>query len=202
MANVDLKNDNVVDVERHPLPPFLPENGRVLMLGSFPPQRKRWCVDFFYPNFTNDMWRVMGLVFYGDALRFVDVENKVYRKEEIVAFLCEKGIGLYDTACAVRRLMDNASDKDLEVVERTDVEALLEKMPMCRVIVTTGQKATETICEQYGAAVPKVGTFSEFLLGGNRFRLYRMPSTSRAYPLALAKKAAAYGAMFAEVLGV
>ena len=192
-------NNKIIPIERHPLEPFLPENGRVLMLGSFPPQRKRWCVDFFYPNFSNDMWRVMGLVFYADALHFVDVENKVYRKDEIVAFLNEKGIGIFDTACAVRRLADNASDKDLEVVEATDVVALLRKMPLCGTIVTTGQKATETICEGFGVVVPKVGSYSEFVLDGRCFRLYRMPSTSRAYPLALAKKAEVYGRMFSEV---
>mgnify|MGYP003329557287 CR=1 FL=1 len=192
---------NNISVERHPLEPFLPENGRVLMLGSFPPQRKRWCVEFYSPNFTNDMWRVMGLVFYGNALRFVDVERKTYRLEDIVAFLKEKGIGLFDTASAVRRLKDNASDKDLEVVTPTDVEALLRRMPLCRTIVTTGQKATETICQRYGVEMPKVGSFSAFELHGEQFRLYRMPSTSRAYPLALAKKAEAYKQMFSLEIG-
>ena len=37
-------------VEHHPLEPFLPENAVLLMLGSFPPQKKRWSMDFFYPN--------------------------------------------------------------------------------------------------------------------------------------------------------
>ena len=41
-------------VEWHPLIPFLPENARVLFLGSFPPLRNRWCIDFYYPNFIND----------------------------------------------------------------------------------------------------------------------------------------------------
>lgn len=36
--------------ELHPLEPFLPANARVLMLGSFPPKRIRWSMDFFYPN--------------------------------------------------------------------------------------------------------------------------------------------------------
>ena len=43
-------------VEYHPLRPFLPERAKVLFLGSFPPQRKRWCMDFYYPNFINDHW--------------------------------------------------------------------------------------------------------------------------------------------------
>ena len=35
-------------IERHPLQPFLPANAKVLFLGSFPPPKKRWCMEFFY----------------------------------------------------------------------------------------------------------------------------------------------------------
>ena len=45
--------------ELHPLEPFLPVGARLLMLGSFPPQRVRWSMDFFYPNLQNDMWRIV-----------------------------------------------------------------------------------------------------------------------------------------------
>lgn len=190
-------------VEQHPLIPFLPAAGRLLMLGSFPPQQKRWCMDFYYPNFTNDMWRVMGLVFFDDALHFVDTSLKVFRKEEIVSFLIDKGIGIYDTACAVRRLQDNASDKFLEVVQPTDIESLLKRMPHCRAIVTTGQKATDTLCQHFNIVQPSMGAYTEFQIArfpDSIFRLYRMPSTSRAYPLSLVKKAEAYARMFAKVL--
>lgn len=188
-------------VEQHPLKPFLPQNGRLLMLGSFPPQQKRWCMNFFYPNFTNDMWRIFGLIFFDDPLHFVDTPHKTYRMDDIVDFLTTKGVGIYDTACAVRRLQDNASDKFLEVVTPTDIPALLAAMPHCRAIVTTGQKATDTLCTRFGIVQPKMGTFSEFLINGTTFRLYRMPSSSRAYPLSLAKKAEAYRTMFEEVFG-
>lgn len=196
-----LHTEDVIAVEQHPLEPFLPENGKLLMLGSFPPQQKRWCMDFYYPNFSNDMWRVFGVVFFDDALRFVDKENRTYRKEEIVAFLNEVGIGIYDTACAVRRLADNASDKFLEVVTATDIEALLVKMPNCSAIVTTGQKATDTICQHFGVVQPKMGEYTEFNVAtlNRQMRLYRMPSTSRAYPLALHKKAEAYRRMFEDI---
>ena len=52
--------------ELHPLEPFLPANARVLMLGSFPPKRIRWSMDFFYPNLQNDMWRIVGYLATGD----------------------------------------------------------------------------------------------------------------------------------------
>ena len=43
-----------MEIEQHPLEPFLPGNARLLMLGSFPPQRKRWSMEFYYPNWNND----------------------------------------------------------------------------------------------------------------------------------------------------
>ena len=60
-----------IPVETHPLEPFLPEDARLLMLGSFPPKRERWSMDFFYPNFNNDMWRIFGLVFFSDRAAFI-----------------------------------------------------------------------------------------------------------------------------------
>lgn len=193
--------ETTIETERHPLEPFLPASGKVLMLGSFPPQQKRWARDFwfYYPNFTNDMWRVLGLVFGGDAQLLVDEAGRTYRQDRIVQLLESRGIGIYDTACEVRRLQDNASDKFLEVVQATDVEALLRQMPLCHTLATTGQKATETLCERFGIVQPKMGGWSEFELNRQTMRLYRMPSTSRAYPLALAKKAEAYCRMFAEL---
>ena len=104
-----------IPTEEHPLQPFLPPHARLLMLGSFPPQKKRWCMDFYYPNFINDMWRIMGYIFHGDRNWFVDERAKCFKKEMIVEFLLDKGIALYDTASAIRRLQDNAADKFLEV---------------------------------------------------------------------------------------
>lgn len=189
---------SLVPVELHPLVPFLPENARVLMLGSFPPKRERWCMDFFYPNWQNDMWRIMGLVFHDDKDRFADVPHRRFVQERIEAFLRQKGIALYDTATAVRRLKDNASDKFLEVVEPTDLPALFERVPQCCAVVATGQKAVETFCTVMEVEPPRVGGFTPFIHAGRQMRFYRMPSSSRAYPLALSGKAAAYASLFRQ----
>ena len=181
-------------VEYHPLKPFLPENAKVLFLGSFPPQRKRWCMDFYYPNFINDHWRIEGQIFFGDKNHFVDVLNKRFKIDEIVAFCKEKGLAFFDTSTAIRRLQDNASDKFLEVVESTDIPALLQQLPHLRAIVTTGEKATETICASLGISnIPKVNTSVEV---SNGLILYRLPSSSRAYPLSFDKKVEAYRQFF------
>jgi G:T/U-mismatch repair DNA glycosylase len=192
-------------VEYHPLRPFLPENARLLFLGSFPPQRKRWSMDFFYPNFINDHWRIEGQVFFGDRNHFVDQDAKRFLLDNIVDFCREKGLAFYDTSTAVRRLQDNASDKFLEVVEPTDIPALIQQLPHLRAIVTTGEKATETICASLQIPQgPKVNTFvtipERFNTDGESIVLYRLPSSSRAYPLAFDKKVEAYKRMFEQFL--
>ena len=191
--------DSLLNIEEHPLEPFLPANAVLLMLGSFPPQKKRWSMDFFCPNLQNDMWRIVGLIFFQNKEHFLNPEKKVFDKDRIIEFLNDKGIALYDTASAIRRLQDNASDKFLEVIEQTDISLLLKQIPMCKAIVTTGQKATDIIREQIEVKEPTVGTSEPFEFGDKAMKLYRMPSSSRAYPLALEKKAAAYRVMFNEL---
>ena len=178
--------------EAHPLEPFLPEGARLLMLGSFPPARSRWSMEFYYPNFQNDMWRVMGLVFYGDRERFVAPDGRHFDREAVETFCRERGIALSDTAAEVVRARGNASDRFLEVVRPFDLAGMLERLP------ATGQKAADTLAAVAGCEPPAVGCFSEFEFSGRMVRFYRMPSTSRAYPKPLAEKAAVYGKMFAE----
>ena len=197
-------------VEYHPLKPFLPEGAKILFLGSFPPQRKRWCIDFFYPNWINDHWRIQGQVFFGDKNHFVCEGEKRFKLDEIVRHCEEKGIAFFDTSTAVRRLKDNASDKFLEVVEPTDIAALTNQLPHLRAIVTTGEKATQTICATLGILeVPKVNSYVAISSppkggradwSGKGALLWRLPSSSRAYPLSFEKKVESYRKMFDAVL--
>lgn len=182
-------------VERHPLEPFLPDGCRLLMLGSFPPERRRWSMEFFYPNFNNDMWRIMGLIFHGDRDRFVVTGERRFDRAAVEAFCTERGIGLYDTACEVRRLAGNASDKFLEVVTPTDIGALLRTVPACSAVAATGEKAAEIFAAAVGCDAPAVGAAVEFGFEGRAMRFYRMPSSSRAYPLSVERKAAVYEGM-------
>jgi G:T/U-mismatch repair DNA glycosylase len=191
-----------MQTEQHPLKPFLPKNAKILMLGSFPPPKARWSMEFFYPNWINDMWRLMGHIFYNDRHHFELKGEKRFCKERIEAFCNEKGIALYDTACEVIRLKENASDKFLEVVTPTDICALLEQIPHCTAIITTGEKATDVITATFGCEKPAVGNMTIITINNRTLHFWRMPSSSRAYPLALEKKAQHYQTMLqAEING-
>ena len=196
MEKICLSESESAVIEHHPFEPFLPEGARLLMLGTFPPAEKRWCMKFYYPNFINDMWRIFGICFFDDKEHFVVAGEKRFDLERIIPFLREKGIALFDTATHVRRTKNTASDKDLEIVEATDLDAMLRALPACKAVVTAGQLATEVFCNHYGIAVPKVGKCASFSLDGRNLRLFRMPSSSRAYPMKAERKAEFYQNVF------
>ena len=169
------------------------------MLGSFPPQKKRWSMDFFYPNINNDMWRIFGVVFFGDKNYFFNSAKKAFCKEKIIEFLNEKGIALYDTAQIISRLNGNASDKFLKIVQPTNLKNLLDEIPHCTAVCTTGQKATDIFLQQFSAKEPKTGEYADFQYNNRQMCFFRMPSSSRAYPLRLEIKADIYRKMFEEI---
>ena len=183
-------------IERHPWPPFMPRDARLLMLGTFPPKPERWSMPFYYSNRINDFWRICGMVFYGNRDHFWNEAERRFRQADIERMLTERRIALWDTGMAVRRLRDNASDKFLEIVEEIELERLLAEYATIEAVVTTGEKATTVVAGQMGVAVPPIGRPVSAVMAGRSVALWRMPSSSRAYPLSLDKKAAAYRAMF------
>lgn len=168
------------------------------MLGSFPPPPARWAMDFYYPNFQNDMWRIFGLVFFNDKDHFM-LDTKHFDKLRLEEFLSGKGIAVADAGHKIRRLRGNASDQHLEIVEVIDLLGVLGNIAECRAIFTAGEKATSALLSITGSAKPAVGGYTDLEYACRPIRHYRMPSSSRAYPKPLSEKAEAYRAMFADI---
>lgn len=191
---------NESQIEIHPLLPFLPSDSMVLLLGSFPPPRSKWKMDFFYPNFQNDMWRIMGVVFFNNKDYFLTEDKKSFNKERIIVFLEEKRIAVFDMGHKVIRNKGNASDRDLEVIAPIDIRSLLLEIPSCSFVAVTGEKAMDTLLLQIPSVEkrPSIGNFIEIPIDKQLYRLYRMPSSSRAYPKSLEEKASFYAKMFRD----
>ena len=191
----------MADLETHPLKPFLPANAKLLMCGTFPPARNRWSMEFYYPNFINDMWRIFGIIFFNDKDALVDKENKTFRLVELKNLLERVGVALSDTGREVERTKGNASDKFLDIKETINLPQILASIPECVAVATTGEKAAGIIAEITGTEIPKMGEFADCEIvdasGVTRsFRHWRMPSSSRAYPMKLEKKAEYYSLLF------
>lgn len=181
-------------IETHPLLPFLPNHAKLLLLGSFPPPKNRWKMNFYYPNFNNDMWRIFGLIFFQNPNYFLDVSNKTFKEALLKDFLNEQGIAIYDVAYQIKRLQGNAYDKDLEIIQPIHLEKILEALPNCQNMVTTGELATQTLLSLLNVSNNHLAINQPIKIEFQKrfFNVCRLPSTSRAYPLKLEKKAEYY----------
>ena len=205
---VDLERCGII-IEEHPLQPFLPRDARILFLGSFPPPQARWSMHFFYPNWINDFWRIQGLIHFDDPHHFEIQGTKRFDRLRIMDFCKQQGFAFFDTAKKVCRLKGNASDEFLLILEPADIPSMLEQMPLCSTIVTTGGKSSEeflNIIRTLESArqantsslesVPPPGAKQSINISCRQIDWWRMPSTSRAYPLSLQNKADAYRQLF------
>lgn len=190
---MEINNSELPPIERHPWEPFVPDGAKVLIMGTFPPGNHRWSMDFYYPNRTNDFWKIMGLIFLGSPSALLDASGKSYDLDAICSLMRSKHIALNDTAREVRRLKGNASDKFLEIVTPVPLHDLLATMPQCHAVATTGEKAAGVVASITGTELPRMG---QMIVAPDGLEIWRMPSTSRAYPLALEKKAEYYAGMF------
>lgn len=183
--------------ETHPWAPWLPVGAKVLIMGTFPPGVHRWSMDFYYPNPTNDFWRITSLLLLGDPLALYDAASRSFDVNAVKDLTVKYGIAMSDTVKVARRLRGNASDKFLEVVEARDPFELLKEIHQCHDIATTGALAAETLAAKTGTIPPAMGEFTNWIApDGREVRLWRMPSTSRAYPMKLDRKAEFYKKLF------
>lgn len=191
-------------VEKHPFVPFLPAGTKIVLCGTFPPKPEKWSMDFFYPNFYNDMWRIFGLIYFGDKEHFFDRASKTIDKDGIMRMLANHHIGIGETVREAVRIKDNASDKFLEVVTPVNLSELLAQIPDCIAVCTTGEKAASVIAGLTETQMPKMGEKIECIVempdGSIRhFNHWRMPSTSRAYPMKLETKTQYYRDMLSNL---
>lgn len=190
------KDENYI-IEEHPWAPWLPAGAKALFMGTFPPGEHRWSMDFYYPNPNNDFWRIMGLLFLNDKNALYDPSSKSFDLHRIKCLTNEHGIALSDSVKRARRLRGNASDKYLEVIEGNDPAAFLEQLPGLTDLASTGEKAAAVIAELTSTNAPKMGEYCIWNYSDTRkIRIWRMPSTSRAYPLSLERKAEYYRNLF------
>ncbi len=209
-----LSEAQATEVETHPFVPVLPPNATVMMMGTFPPTADKWAMPFHYPNFYNDMWRIYGSVFFDDVDYFRVGDEKRFDPERIRAFMFERGIASCPTVKQAIRETGNASDKNLTVVTPVDLYSILPQVPKVKTLFTTGGKATEVLLGLLAeppakSKYPKTNQSMDYpyqwqnehnrKVDVNNLTLYRLPSTSRAYPLALDKKVAAYKDFFKKI---
>jgi hypoxanthine-DNA glycosylase len=131
----------------HPLPPFVPEGARVLVLGTFPSPKSRER-ELYYGNPQNRFWRVMAAL-AGRELEAIEPAACYALAEEL-------GLALWDVVASCE--IEGAADSTIANVEPNDVAGLLGRTGI-EAVATTGTKAA-ALWRRWDAHVTGVEVFA------------------------------------------
>lgn len=128
--------------EDHPFLYFIPEGCKSLVIGTFPPTRRNWSYDFFYPNKLNLFWSMMAAI-SGTNLQFFSGEAAV---DERKAILTNLNAGVTDMGLKILRKANSSLDENIEAVEFMDIFSLLDQHPgIVRLIFTSSSGQSSAV---------------------------------------------------------
>jgi G:T/U-mismatch repair DNA glycosylase len=84
-----------------------------LILGTFPPHKKQWDYQFYYPNKANHFWKVMAEVGKTTLTKWED-EPAVEERKHLMK---QMRVGVQNIGLAVERTNQSALDKDIVILE-------------------------------------------------------------------------------------
>lgn len=126
-----MEKKKFLHVSHDSIPPFIPENAKILILGSFPSPGSRKA-GFYYAYKTNRFFKILSFLFS---------EEEPITTEERKSFLCRHRIALYDVieSCDIV----GASDSSIRNVTASDIGKIRKGSSSIGQVFTTGIKAAE-----------------------------------------------------------
>lgn len=119
--------------ETHPWKWYHPYGAETIVIGTFPPTKRNWSYDFFYPNKNNYFWKIIAKIADKD-LQYNAGEEAVNERKQL---LNQLKVGVSDMGKVIRRTADNSLDGSLEIIEYMDIFQILKENPSIRKIIFT-----------------------------------------------------------------
>lgn len=119
--------------EQHPWNWYGRQDSHTLIVGTFPPTKRNWSFDFFYPNKRNFFWKLLS----GITGRALVQESGEAAVSERKALLDELKVTITDMGGTIARMDNNSLDENLHPIEYMDILQLLEERPLIRKIIFT-----------------------------------------------------------------
>ncbi len=151
-------------------PPILPSAPTLLILGTMPGAMSL-AKQEYYGHKQNHFWKIMFSVLEDASVPDAFAEKK--------ALMLRHGIALWDVLAYCDR--EGSLDSNIKNQVENDIPGLLRTHPTVRAIAFNGQQSHKFFIRKFGA-IPGID-------------FYIMPSTSPAYTMKLADKAAAWAAV-------
>jgi hypoxanthine-DNA glycosylase len=151
------------------LPPVVREDARLLVLGSLPGEASL-AAGRYYAHPRNQLWRLLGAM-TGEPLDTLGYDQRLER-------LVARKVALWDVIHAARRV--GSLDQAISDVEQRDLAGFVAGLPELRAVGFNGGMAA------------RIGRRA---LAGSAFTLVDLPSSSPAFTLPFADKAARWMAL-------
>ncbi|MNK25808.1 hypothetical protein D3C87_441360 [compost metagenome] len=119
--------------ELHPWNWFAPENSRALIIGTFPPTKRNWSFDFFYPNKANLFWKVISNIAKSEMKHHAG-ELAVDERKNILRQL---HLAITDMGKHIIRHENSSLDENLAVVEYMNIFQILDENPTIQKLIFT-----------------------------------------------------------------
>ena len=123
-----------MEKEHHPAWYYPIQGMETLILGTFPPYRKNWDFEFYYPNNQNHFWKVLAKL-DGTQLKEIQLQSAVEERKKLMKRL---RVGVQNLGKVILRRGTSSADKDIEILEFQDVLGIVNKCPTLKVIHLTG----------------------------------------------------------------
>lgn len=120
-------------VEQHPWNWYGAPGSKTLIVGTFPPTRRNWSFDFFYPNKRNFFWKILAAITRHELVYTTGEEAIVERK----ALLDQLNITITDMGKTIIRKDNNSLDENLEALAYMDIFRILEENQTIQKIIFT-----------------------------------------------------------------
>ena len=132
-----VKNSNtteIVEKEHHPNWYFPIPDMRTLVLGTFPPHKKRWNFEFYYPNNMNRFWKALSAVENG-CLTEQSGPPAVEERKRLMQYL---RVGVQNLGKIITRKNQSALDKHISILEFQDIQSIILGHPLLERIFLPG----------------------------------------------------------------
>lgn len=161
IAESNNKKTRLLEQEEHPWRFYIPENCRVLVIGTFPPTTKNWSFPFFYPNKRNRFWNIMEAL-AASPLSSYEGELAVVERKKL---LDQLKVGVTDMGAIVLRADNSSLDEKLTQHTFTDIIHLLETHPSIERLLFTSSSGSVSAWGWFKQYLTAKGIPHRFVLG-------------------------------------
>jgi G:T/U-mismatch repair DNA glycosylase len=120
--------------ERHPDWYYPVPGMRTLILGTFPPHKKKRKYEFYYPNNQNRFWKVMAKIASTELLQTGGTEAVEERKR----LMKQLKVGVQNMGKTILRHGKSSADSRIEITESQDILGIINGNDALQTILLTG----------------------------------------------------------------